>query len=236
MGLWTAMAMDRYTVPHIVPEINSNNKVVNLPSILHLYAAAGLEIGLCRLTAAWITVQCTHKIQQMIKTRKKQTFSPQDKNERLLFFWQEIKYPAFLACSAVWCLSGYCFWLLWTVTIKIPLRQRAIFFFEDHIKAHKWCQPPWLRFGWIWQAISQRSTSLNRRERPLPWCVVVFLCTKHTFSRNLQLVVKDNNDDPCHLSYFSFSSFLTCEASFFLTFILYYDLKKKKNFSDLVNP
>ena len=36
-------------------------------------------------------------------------------------------------------------------------------------------------------------------------------------------VVSNNSDDPCHLSYIFFSSSLTSEASFFLTFILYYD-------------
>ena len=31
-------------------------------------------------------------------------------------------------------------------------------------KARGWCQPPWLGFCWNWQAISQKSTWLNRRQ------------------------------------------------------------------------
>ena len=56
-----------------------------------------------------------------------------------------------------------------------------------------------------------------RHSRMLRWS------QRRYFARRFD-VRQNNSDHPCQLSYFFFSSSLTSEASFFLTFILYYDL------------
>ena len=48
--------------------------------------------------------------------------------------------------------------------------------YEETIKARGWCQPPWLGFGESWQATSQKSTSMTRRQYSYQLQKVLRLC------------------------------------------------------------
>ena len=67
--------------------------------------------------------------------------------------------------------------MAWRVTAKTTLDNHIM---SEERKARGWCQPLWLGSGWNWRAISQKSTSLNRRQyskqlqKILRWWVVVF--------------------------------------------------------------